>query len=41
MLGLGYIGMMDELAIFNKALNAKEVRRVFELKNGIKSLWEE
>ncbi|CAL2093009.1 LamG-like jellyroll fold domain-containing protein [Tenacibaculum sp. 190524A02b] len=38
MLGLGYIGFMDELAIFNKSLNSKEIEAVFKLKNGIKSL---
>ncbi|MEP0266299.1 LamG-like jellyroll fold domain-containing protein [Dokdonia sp.] len=39
MLGLGYIGMMDELAIFDRPLDLKEVRAVFELENGIKSLF--
>jgi hypothetical protein len=39
MLGLGYIGLMDELAIFDKPLNSKEVKSVFELKNGIKTLF--
>lgn len=39
MLGLGYIGLMDELAIFDKPLNAKEVQSVFELKNGLKTLF--
>ncbi|MFS4447560.1 LamG-like jellyroll fold domain-containing protein [Maribacter sp. 2307UL18-2] len=37
MLGLGYIGLMDELAVFDKPLNSKEVKTVFELKNGLKS----
>ena len=39
MLGLGYIGMMDELAIFNKPLDSHEVKAVFKLKNGIKTLY--
>ncbi len=39
MLGLGYIGLMDELTFFDKALDLKEVTSVFELKNGIKSLF--
>ncbi len=39
MLGLGYIGLMDELAVFNKPLNLKEVKTIFELKNGIKTLF--
>ncbi len=38
MLGLGYIGLMDELAIFDKALNQSEIKTVFALKNGIKGL---
>ncbi|WP_420322568.1 LamG domain-containing protein [Flagellimonas sp.] len=37
MLGLGYIGLMDELAIFNKPLDSSEVRAIFELKKGIKN----
>ncbi len=39
MLGLGYIGLMDELAIFDKSLDTEEVKSVFELKNGIKTLF--
>ena len=39
MLGLGYIGLMDELTIFDKPLESKEVKSVFELKNGIKTLF--
>lgn len=39
MLGLGYIGFMDELAIFDKPLNPKEVKSIFELKNGLKTLF--
>ncbi len=38
MLGLGYIGFLDEFVIFDKPLNSKEVKNVFELKNGIKSI---
>ncbi|GGG12569.1 hypothetical protein GCM10011344_11570 [Dokdonia pacifica] len=38
MLGLGYIGLMDELAIFSKPLDHKEITAIFELKNGIKEL---
>lgn len=36
MLGLGYIGMMDELAVFDKPLNANDVKSVYELEGGIK-----
>lgn len=39
MLGLGYIGMMDELAVFDKALDYKEVKSIFELKNGLNTLF--
>ncbi|AXT55192.1 hypothetical protein D1815_05245 [Aquimarina sp. AD1] len=38
MLGLGYIGLMDELVIFNKTLEVNEVKSIFELKEGIKTL---
>jgi len=40
MLGLGYIGFMDELAVFDKPLSAEEVQFIFELENGLKSLLE-
>ncbi len=39
MLGLGYIGMMDELAFFDKPLDLNEVKAVYELKNGLKTLF--
>lgn len=38
MLGLGYHGMMDELAIFDRALSGDEVKAVYGLKNGIGEL---
>jgi len=38
MLGLGYIGFMDELAVFDKPLNQQEVKTIFKLKKGINSL---
>ncbi len=40
MLGLSYVGLMDELSVFDKPLNDNEVKYVFELKNGIKALFE-
>ncbi|MFP2994801.1 LamG-like jellyroll fold domain-containing protein [Spongiivirga sp. MCCC 1A20706] len=40
MLGLGYIGFMDELTIFDKPLKSEEVKTIFVLKNGIKSMFE-
>ncbi len=39
MLGLGYVGFMDELAVFNKALNAEEIKAVYELKRGLSTLY--
>jgi hypothetical protein len=38
MLGLGYIGLWDELAVFNRALTAGEVRQFHALKNGARDL---
>ncbi|WP_136465466.1 LamG domain-containing protein [Flagellimonas onchidii] len=38
MLGINYIGLMDELAIFNKVLTQEEIRRVFDAKGGLKEL---
>ena len=34
MLGLGYIGLWDELAIFNRALSAQEIKSLYELDGG-------
>lgn len=39
MLGLGYIGFLDELTIFNKVLNPEEIIAVYGLKSGIKTLF--
>ena len=38
MLGLGYVGLFDELALFDRTLTAEEIREVFELKEGIAGL---
>jgi len=38
MLGLSYIGLFDELSIFNRALTEKEVQSLYELKGGVPSL---
>ena len=35
MLGLGYIGFMDELAIFKKVLTSNEIKKVFQMKQGL------
>ena len=34
-LGLSYIGLIDDLAIFDRALGESEIRRVFELDRGV------
>jgi hypothetical protein len=39
MLGLGYTGWMDDLAIFNRPLSQKEVTRLHRLPRGIQSLF--
>lgn len=39
MLGLNYVGLMDELTVFDKPLDFNEVKSVYELKNGIKALF--
>ncbi|MEO9891877.1 LamG-like jellyroll fold domain-containing protein [Aurantibacter sp.] len=38
MLGLSYVGLMDELSVFDKALSPIEVKSVYELENGLKTL---
>jgi Concanavalin A-like lectin/glucanases superfamily len=37
-LGLSYIGMLDELSIFNRLLNDTEVRALYSLEKGVSSL---
>ncbi len=37
-LGLGYIGLMDELSIFNRNLTDKEINTLFNLENGVHTL---
>lgn len=38
MLGLGYIGFMDELAVFSKPLSSVEIKKVFQMKHGLMDL---
>jgi len=38
-LGAAYVGYMDDLAVFNRALTGDEVRQLYELKNGVKDLY--
>ncbi|KAA1244467.1 LamG-like jellyroll fold domain-containing protein [Aquimarina sp. RZ0] len=37
-LGLGYIGLMDELSIFNRNLTHQEITALYSLENGVHSL---
>ena len=37
-LGLSYIGLLDELSIFNRALTDGEIKRVYALQKGVSSL---
>jgi hypothetical protein len=37
-LAAAYVGRMDDLAVFNRALSDTEVKQVFALKNGIADL---
>ena len=37
-LGLGYIGLMDELSIFNRSLTDKEITTLYGLENGVHSI---
>jgi hypothetical protein len=38
MLGLSYVGLLDELAIFNRALSDAEVGQLYRLENGVAGL---
>jgi hypothetical protein len=37
-LGLGYIGLMDELSVFNRSLTEKEIETLYQLENGVKDI---
>ncbi|MEO1030723.1 MAG: LamG-like jellyroll fold domain-containing protein [Bacteroidota bacterium] len=39
-LGLGYIGLMDELSIFNRALTGAEIKKLYGLDKGVQTLLE-
>lgn len=39
-LGYNYTGYMDELSIYNKALSAEQIRRIYLLENGVTELLE-
>jgi len=38
-LGAAYVGYMDDLAVFNRALTDAEVKQLFALKNGVRELY--
>lgn len=38
MLGLNYIGLFDELAVFSRPLNIEEIELIFNTKEGLKSI---
>jgi hypothetical protein len=38
MLGLSYIGLFDELSVFNRALSEKEIQALYEFKRGARAL---
>ncbi|MEZ4849067.1 MAG: LamG-like jellyroll fold domain-containing protein [Bacteroidia bacterium] len=38
-LGLNFVGLMDELAIFNGALRAEEVKILYELEDGVEGFF--
>ncbi|SNR15768.1 LamG-like jellyroll fold domain-containing protein [Tenacibaculum jejuense] len=37
-LGLGYIGLFDELSIFNRNLTDKEIKTLYNLENGVQTI---
>jgi hypothetical protein len=37
-LGISYVGLMDELAIFNRALSEEEMMTLYQLEGGVKSM---
>ncbi|MCI0421613.1 MAG: LamG domain-containing protein [Acidobacteria bacterium] len=37
-LGVNYVGLFDDLAVFNRELSAQEVKALHQLKDGVKSL---
>ncbi len=39
-LGLSYIGLMDDLSIYNRALTASEIETLYSLQNGVQSILE-
>ncbi|MEQ9409049.1 MAG: DUF1080 domain-containing protein [Fuerstiella sp.] len=40
-LGAAYVGHMDDLAVFNRALSDEEVKQIYHLPNGVRELYAE
>lgn len=40
-LGAAYVGDLDDLAVFNRALTADEVQKIYQLPNGVQDLYQE
>lgn len=40
-LGLSYIGLMDDLSIFNRSLSNEEIKQLYQLENGVQSILSE
>lgn len=38
-LGLGYIGLMDEVSIYNRFLTKEQIKSLYELEDGVKGLY--
>ena len=38
-IGLNYVGLLDEVAMFNRSLSEEEVGRLYRLEEGVKDLW--
>jgi hypothetical protein len=38
-LGAAYVGQMDDLAVFNRALTDAEAKQLFGLKNGVREFY--
>lgn len=38
LLGLSYVGFIDDLSIYNKSLNQEEIKTLYRLENGVKTI---
>jgi hypothetical protein len=39
-LGIGYVGLFDDVAVFSKALNPEEIRFLYNLNKGVAELYD-